>query len=105
MNTPPISNDSDTDRLLNNVAWNLKRFFGYVDAAAIELVRSAYPKRDDDFYYHEGAFRSAAFMHYSATHGGSISFEDFGVWFRAHDFADEERKALENYRETYFQKG
>jgi hypothetical protein len=102
MHTPPISNDADTDRLLGIVAWNLTRFFGYDDATAVALVRSTYPMRDDDFYHHEGAFRSAAFMHYSATHDGSTDFGTFLEWFRAQDFADAEREALEHYRETYF---
>jgi hypothetical protein len=101
MHTPPISKDSDTDRLLDIVIWNLTRFFGYDNAAAVGLVRSWYPNRDDDFYHHEGAFRSAAFIHYSTTQDGSRNFFE---WFRAQHFDEAEREALEHYRGHYFQK-
>lgn len=99
MHTPSISKDSDTDRLLGIVAWNLTHFFGYDGTAAVELVRSWYPNRDDDFYHHEGAFRSAAFIHYSTTKNDA---RDFMTWFLAQHFDEAEREALEYFRDHYY---
>ena len=107
MTTPFISKDSDTDRLLRIVAWNLSRFFGYPDTAADALARSFYarwqsPGWGDDFYHHEGAFRSAALMHYSALHDDTTDFTRFPEWYEAQNFGDFEREALEYFREKYF---
>jgi hypothetical protein len=102
MRTPGISNDPDTDRLLAIVIWNLERFFGYTGQTAEELVRTSYPKRDDDFYHHEGAFRSAALLHFSAIQEESSSLGDFPMWLRAQNLDDAAREASEYFREHYF---
>ena len=107
MATPFISDDPDTDKLLRIVAWNLSRFFGYVGTDAEVLVRNFYarwqsPGWGDDFYHHEGAFRSAALIHYSELHGGTTSFSSFRDLFWAQNFDEFEREALEYFRETYF---
>ena len=108
MAEPLFSGDPDTDNLLQIVAWNLTRFFGYEQPAAEQLVSSCYtsfPSRwDDDFYHHQGAFRSGALMHYHATHGGSIDFTEYLNWYRSQPFDEPEREAREYFRQTYFER-
>lgn len=58
----------------------------------------------DDFYHHEGAFRSAAMMHYSAMNGGSADFTGFHEWYWAQSLSEAEQKALAYLRATYFDK-
>ena len=109
MSTTLISLDPDTDRLLRIAAWNLSRFFGYADKTAEVMVRSFYtlwqsPGFGDDFYHHEGAFRSATLIHYSAIHDGTTDFTLFPQWYEAQSFSECEREALEYFRESYFDK-
>ncbi len=109
MSTKFASDDPDTDRLLRIVAWTLARFFGYSDAAAERALLSFYarwhsPGWGDDFYHHEGAFRSAALIHYSEINGGSTDFGRFFEWYREQDFDAAEREAQEYFREHYFKK-
>lgn len=106
MNSPSISDDPDTDKLLWIVVRNLVRWFGYEQAAAEQFMRSFYHQFvsswGDDFYHHEGAFRTAALMHYSAGRSGSTDFSRFPMWYRTQKFAEAEREALEHFRATYF---
>lgn len=105
----PICDDPDTERLLRIAASNLVHFFQYSETKADELVRSFYarwrsPGWDDDFYHHEGAFRSAALMHYSALHGGSTDFTHFTGWYHEQQLDVPAREALEYFRENYFRR-
>ncbi len=106
MDIEPISNDADTERLLRIVIWDLTRFFDYSAADAEEAVRSFYARwqssRGDDFYHHEGAFRSASMIHYLATHRSTADFNGFVEWYRAQNFTDAEREALAYFRDNYF---
>ena len=99
-----FSADADTDRLLEIVAWNLARFFGHPEQQAASLVRAFYSGRVlswcDDDYHHEGAFRSAAVIHYADAHSGSL--DGFHEWLRDKGYTDTPAEALEYFREHYF---
>src|SRR5688572_1719273 len=102
----PISDDSDTDKLLQVVCWALTRHFGHEASAAEALVRSSYERFasrwDDDFYHHEGAFRSAALLQYSFVHGGTSDFNGFHDWYAAQGLFGAEHDTLEYFRQFYF---
>jgi hypothetical protein len=102
-----ISADPDTNRLLEVVAWVLAHSFGHPDGAAHLTVRSFYARNlaryDDDFYHHEGPFRSAAIIHYASTREG-WNVQGFVEWLRGQDFRREQAEALEYYRKYYFDK-
>lgn len=102
--------DRDNERLFQIAAWNLVRFFGYEQGAAEKLIvsfREHYrvfsPEwaENDNFYHHEGAFRSAAIMHYYAIHGNLMDFSGFHDWFRAQHFESVEQEAC-NYFNAVF---
>jgi hypothetical protein len=99
-----FSADADTNRLLEIVAWNLVRFFGYSEQQASALVQAFYSGRSsrwgDDDYHHEGAFRSAAIMHYAGSNGGSL--EGFHEWLRDEGYLKTPAEAQEYFREHYF---
>ena len=96
--------DADTDKLLSIVVWNLTRFFSYAPAAATELVSSFYSGFEsswgDDFYHHEGAYRSAALMHYVTTHNGDR--EGFIEWAVTNGHHNPPAESLAYFREHYF---
>ena len=99
-----FSADADTNRLLEIVVWNLARFFAYPEQQAASLVRSFYSGRVlgwcDDDYHHEGAFRSAAIVHYASSNGGSL--DGFHEWLRGTGYTDTPAESLEYFREHYF---
>jgi hypothetical protein len=108
MSDRPISSDRDTDRLLRVISWSLSSQFRHTDVQADALVRSFYTRFaarfDDDFYHHEGAFRCAALIHYSAKSDGSVDFSAFLEWYHSEDRADAEQQTLAYFREFYFEK-
>jgi hypothetical protein len=103
MEHEPISNDPDTNKLLSIVTWNLRRFFGYDTHDSQALVRSFYATYsstwDDDFYHHEGPFRSAAFIHYMTTTGGMR--EGFMAWLDSQGFSQVPPESSEHFRQNY----
>jgi hypothetical protein len=103
-----ISADGDTNRLLNIAALDLTRFFGYSEQRALSLVSSFYvrfaARFENDFYHHEGAFRSAALMHYSEVNGRTGDFGCFQQWFSGQELQEAEIKALSYFRDLYFKK-
>jgi len=102
----PISNDSDTNRLLQVVCWALTRHFGHEAEAAEMLVRCSHVRFagqwNDDFYHHEGPFRSAALLHYSSTHGGTTNFNGFHEWYAAQELGEAHSDTMEHFRQSYF---
>ncbi len=110
MSSQKFSDDRDDETLLQVVAWNLVRFFGYEQDAAEKLIvtfrehyRLLSPEwaENDSFYHHEGAFRSAAFMHFYAINGSSMGAGGFHDWFQAQHFESAEQEAC-NYFNAVF---
>ena len=92
-----IAKDTDTDRLLAIAIYFLTRYFGYSVNDAIDQARLCYTEHPtswgDDFYHHEGAFRTAAWMHYHRSTAAVIPRPHFVTWLRLQSLEEQQRDA------------
>jgi|SRR6185295_6798383 len=100
-----FTTDEDTAKLFEIVVEGLKRYFGHSEAEAISLVNDFYlhsPYRlEDDWYHHDGAYGTAARIHYY----GFLNGEDGGLdnWRRKEGYWNIPDEFMEYFRDHYYE--
>jgi len=100
-----FTTDKETEKLFEIVVEGLKRYFGHSETEAIALVNDFYlhsPYRlEDDWYHHDGAYATAARVHYYGFLNGADGGLD--TWRKKEGYWDIPDEFMEYFRDHYYE--